>query len=255
MFKQRVGELAIRPHIVAADATVAQACEAMARAGVSCLAVVRGARVVGFLTESELARHLDVDLDPTASIEDFLVRPSASVPKDKPVQEAVKIMLERHDRHLPVVDFSGSMLGLVTEKELVDALAVDFMVENAACKALMRADPVTADPDALVREGLSLMRQRGAECVLVTEAGRPVGIFSESDALTRILGRPQRLLEPLSQYMTAPVVSVPGEAMVYKVILFMRQKAVRRVAVTGADGALIGLLTQRDILLYARRMT
>ncbi len=152
----------------------------MARAGVSCLAVVRGARVVGFLTESELARHLDVDLDPTASIEDFLVRPSVSVPKDKPVEEAVKVMLEHHDRHLPVVDFGGSMLGLVTEKELVDALAVDFMVENAACKTLMRADPVTAAPETSVREALSRMRQSGAECVLVVSAGRPAACSAKA---------------------------------------------------------------------------
>ncbi len=62
------------------------------------------------------------------------------------------------------------------------------------------------------------------------------------------------MAHPLSPHMSSPVVSVPGEAMVYKVILFMRQKGVRRVAVVGADGLLAGLLTQRDILLYARRM-
>lgn len=254
MFKQRVGELAIRPHIVAADASVAQACDAMARSGISCLAAVRGARVVGFLTETNLVRHLDVDLDPAATIEDFLVRPTGGISKDKPVQEAVKVLLERHERHLPIVDHGGSLLGLVTEKELVDALAVDFMVENATCHMLMRRDPLTADMATSVRTALGNMRQNDAECVLVLADGRPVGLFSERDAIVRVMGRQERLEQPLSQHMTAPVVSVPGEAMVYKVILFMRQKGVRRVAVVTAAGALAGLLTQRDILLYARRM-
>ena len=54
--------------------------------------------------------------------------------------------------------------------------------------------------------------------------------------------------------MTGPVISVPLEAMVYKVIQFMRQKGVRRVAVVAADGTLAGLLSQREILAYARRM-
>jgi predicted transcriptional regulator len=255
MFKQRVGELAIRPHIVPADATVAQACDAMARSGVSCLAAVRGARVVGFLTETNLVRHLDVDLEPTATIEDFLVRPTGSVPKDMPVNEVVKLLLERHERHLPVVDHGGSLLGLVTEKELVDALAVDFMVESAACRTLMRPDPVVVDMGASVRDALAVMRQTDAECLLVVAADRPVGMFSERDAITRIMGRQTLLNEPLSQHMTAPVISVPGEAMVYKVILYMRQKGVRRVAVVEASGKLAGLLTQRDILLYARRMS
>ncbi|WP_300159040.1 CBS domain-containing protein [Solidesulfovibrio sp.] len=254
MFKQRVGELAARPHIVAADATVTQAAVMMAREGISCLAAVRGARVVGFLTESALVRHLGVDLDPDTGIQDLLVRPSGGVSRDMTVQEAVRIMLDRRERHLPVMDHGGSMLGLVTEKELVDALAVDFMVESAMCSDIMRAAPLTLAPERPVRDALDLMRSKGGSCVLAVAEGRPVGIFSERDATSKIMGRPERLDEPLSAHMNAPVISVPKEGMVYKVILFMRQKGVRRVAVVARDGSLAGLLSQHDILTYARRM-
>ena len=254
MFKQSVGELAARPHIVAADATVTQAADVMTREGVSCLAAVRGARVVGFLTETALIRHLDVDLDPDTSIQEYLSRPTGGIPRDMAVQEAVRVMLDRRERHLPVMDFGGSLLGLVTEKELVDALAVDFMVENAVCSDLMRADILVLAPERPVRDALDLMRSKSADCVLVAAAGRPVGIFSERDATAKIMGRPERLPEPLANYMTGPVISVPLEAMVYKVIQFMRQKGVRRVAVVAADGTLAGLLSQREILAYARRM-
>lgn len=254
MFQRRVGELAIRPHIVAADASVAQASEVMAREGVSCLAAVIGAKVVGFLTERDLVRHLDVDLDPGTPIQDFLSRPSGAIGKDLPVIEAVKLMLDRRVRHLAVVDFGGSLLGLITDKELVDALAVDFMVENATCRQLMRAETATLSPDRPVREGLALMRLKSVGCILVVEDGKPAGIFSERDATAKIMGRPERLAEPLSAHMSAPVVSVPMDAMVYKVILYMRQKGVRRVAVVNGDGRLAGLLSQQDILTYARRL-
>ncbi len=254
MFKQRVGELAKRPHIVAADAPVAQACDVMAREGVSCLAAVRGARVVGFVTEGALIRRLDVDLDPAAPVHDFFIPIAASAPRDLAVSEAVKTMLEHRQRLLPVTDLGGGLLGVVTERELVDALAVDFMVENVACRTIMRTDPVTLAPTRPVREALSLMRLKSADCVLAVEAGRPVGIFSERDASVRLLGRPERLAESLAGHMSAPVIGVPVEAMVYKVILFMRQKKVRRLAILEADGSLAGLLTQRDILSYSRRM-
>jgi CBS domain-containing protein len=254
MFKQSVGELAARPHIVAADATVTQAAAVMTREGVSCLAAVRGARVVGFLTESALIRHLDVDLDPDTSIQEYLSRPTGGIPRDMAVQEAVRVMLDRRERHLPVMDLGGSLLGLVTEKELVDALAVDFMVENAVCSDLMRTDVLVLAPERSVRDALDQMRAKSAGCVLIVVAGRPTGIFSERDATAKILGRPERLPEPLAMHMTGPVISVPLEAMVYKVIQFMRQKGVRRVAVVAADGSLAGLLSQREILAYARRM-
>lgn len=255
MFKRRVGELAKRPHIVPADATVTQAADLMIRADVSCLAAVAGAKVVGFLTERELVRHLDVDLDPATPVRELTSRNSGGILKDLAVDEALKVLLERHARHLPVVDVNGSLFGLVTDTELVDALAVDFMVENVDCRALMRAEPIRLAPDQPVRTALDHMREKNAGCVLVVEGGKAVGIFTERDALRSIMGRPERLADPLSAHMSGPVVCVPVDAMVYKVILFMRQKGVRRLAVCEADGNLAGLLSHQDILLYARRLT
>ncbi|EFL49147.1 putative signal transduction protein with CBS domains [Solidesulfovibrio fructosivorans JJ]] len=254
MFKHRVGELAKRPHIVAAEASITQAADLMAREGISCLAAVSGAKVVGFLTENNIVRHFDVDMDLDASIREFLTKPEGAVAKDLPVSEAVKLLLERAARHLPVVDFSGSLLGLVTEKELVDALAVDFMVEDALCSDLMHHDPVTLPADRTVREALTLMREKNADCVMAVDAGKPAGILSERDVLSRVLGYPERLAAPVTRYMTTPVISVPTTAVIYKVILFMRQKGVRRVAVIHEDGRLAGLLSQRDLLRYARRI-
>lgn len=255
MFKRRVGELAKRPLIVPADATVTQAADLMVRADVSCLAVVTGAKVVGFVTERELVRHLDVDLDPGTPVREILSRTvGGGILKDLSATEAIKTMLERKERHLPVIDVGGSLIGVVTDKELVDALAVDFMVENVDCRAVMRPEPVCLAPDAPVQAALDRMRQAGIGSVLVAMDGKAAGIFTERDALRAIMGQPERLADPVSAYMSRPVVSVPAEAMVYKVILYMRQKGVRRLAVTEADGRLAGVLTQPDILLYARRM-
>ena len=254
MFKRRVGELAKRPHIVPADATVTQAADLMISADVSCLAVVAGAKVVGFVTERELVRHLDVDLDPATPVRELVSRNTGGILKDLAVDEAIRRMLERRERHLPVVDISGSLLGLVTDKELVDALAVDFMVENLDCRALMRVEPIRLPPDFPVQSALDHMREKNAGSVLAVVDGKAAGIFTERDALRALMGRPERLNDPLSAHMSGPVVCVPVDAMVYKVILFMRQKGVRRLAVVETNGALAGMLTQQDLLLYARRL-
>jgi CBS domain-containing protein len=54
------------------------------------------------------------------------------------------------------------------------------------------ADCVTPDivviaPDAPVRDGLDVMRRRGISCLVVVDAGRPVGIITERNILW---GRP-----------------------------------------------------------------
>jgi CBS domain-containing protein len=255
MFKRKVGELAKRPGLVGTEATAMAAAAAMASQDVDCLAAVNGRKVVGFVLERDLCRHLDVDLEPGTPVTEILSRSVGTVPGSMLVDEAVKHMLEQQRRHLVVQGPDGTVLGMVTDKELVDALAVDFMVENVTCQDLVRSDTVMASPDDPVRLALARMRERDTGSLVVVEGGKPVGIFTERDATSKILGHPERLTEPLGRYMSSPVISVPASAMVYKVILFMRQKGVRRVAVTqGQDGSLAGILTQRHILAYARRL-
>lgn len=255
MFKRTVGELAKRPVLVTTGTAVAEAAATMAAQGVHILAALAGRCIVGFVTERDVCQHLDVDLEPGTPVGELLDRTMPIVTRDTLVDAAVKLMLEKHARHLLVLESAGGKLtGLITDKELVDALAVDFMVENVTCQALLRPNTVVAAPEESIRVVLARMRERDVGCVLVLDGGRPAGMFTERDAITKILGHPERLSEPMADHMTTPVVSVPAEAMVYKVILYMRQKGVRRVAVLDAGGNLAGILTQRHILAYARRL-
>lgn len=255
MFKRKVGELARRAGLIAIEATATAAALAMADQDIDCLAVVAGRKVVGFVSERDLCRHLDVDLEEYTPVGEILTRSVGLIPSDMDVDEAVRRMLEQRRRHLVIQTPEGGMFGLITDKELVDALAVDFMVENVTCRELVRPDTVAVSPEQPVREALRLMRERDVGSVVAVEADKPAGIFTERDATTKILGYPDRLTAPLARYMSAPVICVPGSAMVYKVILHMRQKGVRRMAVVrDEDGTLAGILTQRHILTYARRL-
>lgn len=254
MFKRRVGELVKRPAFVPLDATVAAVAAAIAAMDVSCLAVVTDRKVVGFVTEHGLCRHLDVDVDAATPVCEILMRCVTSVPKTMFVDDAVTLMLERQTRHLIVLEPDGSMCGLVTDKDLVEALAVEFMVENSICQEFVRPTQAVLPPERSIRDTLALMRDKDLDAVLAVSGDKPVGIFTDRDATIKILGHPERLTEPLSLHMSIPVVCVPMTAMVYKVILFMRQRGVRRVAVLDAEGTLAGLLGQQHILAHARRM-
>jgi len=254
MFKRKVGELARRPGLIAIDATVTAAAAAMACQDVDCLAVVSGRKVVGFVTEPDLCPQLDVDLEESAPVAEVLTRAVGLVSSALGVDDAVRAMLEQHRRHLIVQTPTGAMCGIVTDKELVTALAVDFMVENVLCQNLVRPDTAVVAPETSVRDTLRLLRARDADSVVAVRTQMPVGIFTERDAISKVLGFPDRLTAPLSRVMTSPVISVPGTAMLYKVILYMHQKEVRRVVVVHGDGTLAGLLTQHHILAYARRL-
>src|SRR5579872_7246981 len=55
------------------------------------------------------------------------------------------------------------------------------------------APPLTIDADEAVADAINAMREQNVGCLLETDAGRVVGIFTERDLLTRVLSRGRSL--------------------------------------------------------------
>ena len=69
-------------------------------------------------------------------------------------------------------------------------------------------------PETPVREVLQLLVEKSIGCVLVADQGRPVGIFSERDALVKLNCRATELGDrPISEFMTVEsgIVAEDGE--------------------------------------------
>ena len=75
------------------------------------------------------------------------------------------------------------------------------MVENVLCQNLVRPDTAVVAPETSVRDTLRLLRARDADSVVAVRTQMPVGIFTERDAISKVLGFPDRLTAPLSRVM------------------------------------------------------
>jgi len=254
MFKRRVGELVKRPGLVPAEATAAAAATAMVAQDLSCLAVVAGRRVVGFVTERDLCRRLDVDVEESTPVGEILTRAVALVPKSMLLDEAIKVMLDRRTRHLAVLGLDGSLCGLVMDKNLVEALAVDFMVENIACRELVHPTVAAVSPDISVREALAFMREKNFDAVLGVRGEKPVGIFTDRDAISRILGYPERLAEPLAGSWPRRWRACPWRPWSTRSFSSCANGACAGWRCWPGTAAWPALLDQQGILHYSRRM-
>ena len=97
-------------------------------AGLRCLPVVEAGRLVGLL----LAGRPDVELAPaSARAGDVMCPPCAHVGPDTTAQDAAVAMLQHDVRGLPVVTEDGTLLGVVTVSDVLDALVAprDALVE------------------------------------------------------------------------------------------------------------------------------
>lgn len=105
-----------------------------------------------------------------------------------------------------------------------------------------------APPKTTVREATRLMKQTRVGALLVVEHGRLVGIFTERDALIRVLAEglnPETT--PLAAVMTLnPVTVHPDQPFVYALHL-MYENGFRHVPVA-ENGRPLGMVSARDAL-------
>jgi CBS domain-containing protein len=103
---------------------------------------------------------------------------------------------------------------------------------------------------ASVAEVLGQMRKEGHGCALVTRAGQLVGIFTERDALVKVVDRPERWTAPIDSVMTPRPHTVGPSDSVAEALRLMNTGHYRNVPVIDADGTIVGNLTHYAVLRF-----
>jgi acetoin utilization protein AcuB len=113
--------------------------------------------------------------------------------------DARKLIHEKGIRHLPVVDKSDKVVGIVTDSDIRQAAPSDatslsfhelnYLLEMLKVSAFMtpREKLITITPDALIEEAVQLMHDHKIGCLPVLEGDNLYGIFTETDALDHLV--------------------------------------------------------------------
>lgn len=95
-----------------------------------------------------------------------------------------------------------------------------------------------------------LLGEGSGGAVVVCEAGRPVGIFTERDVLYRTALEEIDPATPIRELMTPEPVTLSPEQRVAEGIAAMVQGGFRQIPVVADGGRVVGLLTSRSILRF-----
>ena len=103
-------------------------------------------------------------------------------------------------------------------------------------------------PDAKVIEALQLMAQKDIGALLVTDAGRVVGILSERDYARKVIlqGKSSHDI-PVREIMTSGVVTVDPSKSVEDCMALMTQRRIRHLPVCEGD-KLVGIVSIGDLV-------
>ena len=96
------------------------------------------------------------------------------------IGETAQKMVERGVSSAVVSDY-GTLIGIVTERDLTRAVAGRVHTSEARVREWMTSDPITLGPDASADEAAKIMLDNGFRHVPIVEDGRAVGIVSIRD--------------------------------------------------------------------------
>jgi CBS domain-containing protein len=109
--------------------------------------------------------------------------------------EAARKMWRQQTGSLLVLD-GEDLVGIVTERDVLKAVAVGMNLEETRISEVMSKDLVTVGPGTSLREAAKLMTDRWIRHLPVVDAGRLVGVVSQRDlagVLSGALNEPEAL--------------------------------------------------------------
>jgi CBS domain-containing protein len=118
-------------------------------------------------------------------------------------------------------------------------------------RAAIRSAPVICTPGTSVREAARRLTDAGATA-LVVDLGDSVGIVTDSDLRSRVVGGGLSSDSPVSAVMTAPAFTVPSDRSGSEVLVDMLDRGIRHFPVVSASGRVVGIIEDHDLLAVER---
>ena len=111
-------------------------------------------------------------------------------------------------------------------------------------------DYVCVQPDMPLSQAIEIMKQDEGGCAIVcAEDQSVVGIFTERDLLTKIVGQTVDLNEPVSKWMSPAVATLGPEATIGEAVSVMNERGYRNIPLV-KNGKLLGSISVFDVIRY-----
>ena len=131
--------------------------------------------------------------------------------------------------------------------------ASDQQTLNSPLSGIGSRTPITVTPDTPVRAAMETMSQAKVGSLVVTSEDRkPVGMFTRSDLLDRVLLADLPHTAPISEAMSTTLFILEEQATAYDAMLAMATHGIRHILVSDAEGRLTGVVSERDLFALQR---
>ncbi|MBI3800953.1 MAG: CBS domain-containing protein [Deltaproteobacteria bacterium] len=147
--------------------------------------------------------------------------------------------------------------GLVEEEQIIEERsgparkAFDARSLQEPIQVLPFASPLSVTRTTSVAEAIRMMQEHHVGCVLVQEADRLVGIFTERDVLNKVAGSAQDPAQtPVETVMTGDPEVLPVEASISFALNLMSEGGFRHLPLVDEAHRPVGMLSVKHVVRY-----
>lgn len=187
------------------DMKLPAAAEQLITTGFRALPVVKGKKVVGIISRTDLTRALvETDALEGLLVRDFMTPNPQAVAESDTVERAVHLMQSLGERSLPVVDKNRHLRGAIGMKDVTDVFARPKMRQRYGeragteakveleVKSVMHRPAVTIGVDGDLAHAAELMLKQDVSSIIITDQDEPTGIVTKLDLMHFLAGLQER---------------------------------------------------------------
>ncbi|MBN9422106.1 MAG: nucleotidyltransferase [Candidatus Accumulibacter sp. 66-26] len=131
--------------------------------------------------------------------------------------------------------------------------AAEQQTMNSPLASIVKKAPISVSPDTPIRKVVEVMAAGHiGSMIVVDEAEQPVGIFTQSDVLKRIVLPGIALDAPIQSVMSPAPHTLPISSNAYDAALAMAMHGIRHVLAVDEGGRLKGVVSERDLFTLQR---
>lgn len=113
---------------------------------------------------------------------DVMTKEVITIGPEVTLAEAIKVLIEHKISGMPVVNASGEMVGIISEKDILN-FAFSGNLQNTKVKEVMVKNVISFPPDADINSITLAIASHHFRRVPIVENGKVVGIISRRDII------------------------------------------------------------------------
>ncbi|WP_445369360.1 diguanylate cyclase [Methylomonas sp. BW4-1] len=198
----------------------------------------------------DLLRHLHAGGSSDATLAELTLRKMTCVFENERILTAFEILENNGDRYLGVVDSAESLVGILTDTDILSAVDPTVLVQKKTIGELVtRIEPVTFTADWILDDVLNHL-QKMEDSIIVVEAKIPVGIITTKD-IFKLISAADTTDRPLREYMTSPVITTQVSSTIQDALAQLKTCHIKRSIVVNQENQLVGVVTQSELVGFA----